>query len=135
MKTRIVCPECGSTDLRVEATTVCTFRDPDDPSSGLDPCEEAEYAYHDGSFTLCASCEHEGAFATFAGPRPPGWIPATTRPPEHGKDVLVSNGRFVELGRYDPETGSWFWYQREFRDEPVTHWMPRPDPPETEDDR
>lgn len=66
------------------------------------------------------------------------WIPCSESLPEVWKEVLVvlnSNGyQSINIGEKQEE-GSWmiggeFWYEKD--DPRITHWMPLPEPPESE---
>ena len=63
----------------------------------------------------------------------PTWIPVAERLPESGTRALVMRFDFVtETPFYDLlwfDKGEW-WNRRYTGDFAVTHWMPRPEPPE-----
>ena len=73
----------------------------------------------------------------------PRWIPVTERLPENGVPVFV-NYIGSNDGKYHPDaTAVWtdygcFWWEGSLEDcdaevaVPITHWMPLPEPPETE---
>lgn len=66
------------------------------------------------------------------------WISAEDRLPEAGI-VLVANSKIVRTGyyihKYKYKTvsdfeGEWSWSDSGFWNDPITHWMPLPEPPE-----
>jgi hypothetical protein len=65
-----------------------------------------------------------------------GWISAESTPePLDWSDlkyVLVTDGRSVELGGYDPEEGWLYEYMGTLSTMLVTHWMPLPALPQIE---
>ena len=66
------------------------------------------------------------------------WIPCIEKKPEIWKEVLVTLNdkgyKSIHIGEMQEE-GSWmiggeFWYEKD--DPRITHWMPLPEPPESE---
>lgn len=71
--------------------------------------------------------------------RKPQWIPVTERLPPIGEEVIVfadrTTIRIWSLERYHPTIADVFWEREDGYHEDtdvVTHWMPLPQPPESE---
>ena len=70
----------------------------------------------------------------------PKWIPVTERLPSIGEEVIVfadrTTIRIWSLERYYPTIADVFWEREDGYHEDaseVTHWMPLPEPPESEE--
>jgi Protein of unknown function (DUF551) len=67
--------------------------------------------------------------------RAPAWISVEDRLPELGESVLIWDGQCRRVGFY-LKTGEYYYYWESTDDEyplDITHWMPLPEPPETEE--
>ena len=66
------------------------------------------------------------------------WIPVSERLPEYGKAVLIMTTTSVlpRIGRHSPTIPQWattdLLYYHDISYSEVTHWMPLPEPPESE---
>jgi len=67
----------------------------------------------------------------------PEWISVKDRMPEDGKEVLFCDGSSIMVGRYNGDEKFW-----ELTDAnmiayavDITHWMPLPEPPESESEK
>ena len=63
-----------------------------------------------------------------------GWVSVREKMPKDHQDVLFTNGKNVMFGAYDSFTEYWYeWdgpYDTEhYYGDPITHWMPLPEPP------
>lgn len=60
------------------------------------------------------------------------WLPIDTAPKD-GTDILLYDGDTMVICRWNERRKEWVdsWNQTEFETdvEPVTHWMPLPEPP------
>lgn len=68
--------------------------------------------------------------------RASGWIPCSERIPEKSTSVLISAQGYRVTAFYDSVKGVFMLTETEglfYSMSAVTHWMPLPDPPETED--
>ncbi len=62
------CPDCGSTDLRVECAVTLTLVQPDnhEPYTDLEDFDQIHDAFTgEGQHMLCNACEREGSSAEF----------------------------------------------------------------------
>ena len=70
----------------------------------------------------------------------PRWIPVTERLPEYMENVLVTDGVFSGMGWRDyydchgtkPREDYWIAPSTNVNELGITHWMPLPQPPESE---
>lgn len=84
------------------------------------------------------NCEQLAEELYNMGYRKQEWIPVTERLPEKGQEVLAYRGDFRgEMMNTYTYLGSGNWeddygYRGSAEHEGLTHWMPLPEPPETE---
>ena len=66
----------------------------------------------------------------------PQWISVKDRLPEGCETVLICNAnkKFVASGYYSPVEKRWNQIGNRFLLFTITHWMPLPEPPKSEDD-
>lgn len=58
------------------------------------------------------------------------WI-SVDNPPKHAGEYLISDGQSIDLATYMFRAAS--WVLNKSKCEKITHWMPRPEPPETKE--
>ena len=69
------------------------------------------------------------------------WIPVTERLPEYCRNVIVTDGEYVSMGwldNYRDRNGTvyiiWYAPNSSVNESHISHWMPLPEPPESEEE-